>query len=46
MPLDSNRFNIRIKSHACEEGGPHLFLVFTDELEKQRFIKKTIEVRQ
>ena len=34
----------------CQDGGAHLsgnfFLAFTDELEKQLFIKKTVEVGQ
>ena len=34
------------KSHTCEEGAAHLSLAFIDELEKQLFIKKTVEVSQ
>ena len=36
------------KSHTRGEGGAHLnfFLAFIDELEKQIFIKKTVEVGQ
>ena len=30
------------KSHICEEGGAHLFLVFIDELEKQLFFQKKL----
>ena len=39
---------IQKKSHTCEEGGAHLriCLAFIDELEKQLFIKKTVEVGQ
>ena len=36
-------------SHTCEEGGgtsQNFFLAFTGELEKQVFIKKTVEVGQ
>ena len=33
----------KIKSHKCEEGGSHLFLAFTDELEKQISIKKLLK---
>ena len=36
------------KSHTYKEGGTQLnfFLAFIDELEKQLFIKKTVEVGQ
>ena len=42
--------NLRKKeiSHTCEESGAHprICLAFTDELEKQLFIKETAEVGQ
>ena len=37
------------KSHTCKEGGAHFKIsvfTFIDELEKQLFIKKTVEVDQ
>ena len=44
-----NSKTLNKKSHTCEEGGAHLknlCLTFIDEIEKQLFIKKTVEVGQ
>ena len=43
----TQKYEIKKKSHTCEEGGTHLiisFWAFIDEFEKQLFIKKTVQV--